>query len=664
MSLRYKSLIVVVLLFAALTGALVYSSSERFETRARVRIHGELDREVKILESRIETRSEVIRSALKASAVGSELVEILVNENFGDIKDNMSTFSREWLTDSKADVSIAVLDNFIVEDRKANKLLAAGENASIVAIEGREGLTKKYIDTILNDKTLVSYISEYFDAYVNGDDGYTIQPIREAVLPVAGRVYLVVQGYLWDSVQDQSAAGVGIVLKELSSDWLQQFYAVDSNNPAQTIVFNGDTAVAATCTEDLSSTGSNSAKSAEFEFQFDDQTFIGRKFYSSLTPNADSNNVGFLTLKNLDIELQGFHQARRGVLFVASILALIGAILAYFGAYRVIRVLRVIQEATFKVREGKFDTRVEIDRGDELGDLAKAFNDMTGGLKALGLYTHDTLARNILDNPQLLGNASSREIGTIFFNDIKGFTGITESMSAEELTAQLNEYFAALGVCLRDEKGYVDKFIGDSIMAFWGKPFVKNDDYAIRAVGASLACVKALSSLQSKWKNENRPLFHQRIGLATGEVIVGNIGTETKKNFTVIGDAVNLASRIEGINKLYGTILLIDETTAALVKDKFLLREIDRVLVVGKTEPVALFEPLNTLEAASVENLELAESYANALKLYCEQKPELAFEAVSQILERFPQDGPATWLKQRCQSISGEYEPITVATEK
>ncbi|MEE9311377.1 MAG: adenylate/guanylate cyclase domain-containing protein, partial [Planctomycetota bacterium] len=327
-------------------------------------------------------------------------------------------------------------------------------------------------------------------------------------------------------------------------------------------------------------------------------------------------------------------------------------------------VLRFIQEATFKVREGEFDTRVEIDRGDELGDLAKAFNDMTGGLKALGLYTHETLARNVLDNPQLLGDASSRETGTIFFNDIKGFTGITERMSAEELTSQLNEYFAGLGVCLREEKGYIDKFIGDSIMAFWGKPFVKGDDYATRAVGAALACITALGLLQLKWKSENQPVFHQRIGLATGEVIVGNIGTKTKKNFTVIGDAVNLASRIEGINKLYGTVLLTDETTAALVKDKFLLREIDCVLVVGKTEPVALFEPLSALETASVENRELVELYGKALKLYREQQPELAIEAANHVLEKYPSDGPATWLKRRCQGVEGKYEPITVATEK
>jgi class 3 adenylate cyclase len=664
LSLRYKALIVVVLLFAALTGALVYSSSDRFETRARVRINDELDREVKTLETQIEARSEVMHSTLKASAVGSELVEMVRDEDWGDINDALSPFAEEWLKDSGADIALACLGRYVTEDRNPNILGPAGKDASIVALEGREKLSPDSRKELLGDPVLNRFMSEYFEADFNAGENYVLEPYREAVLPVAGRVYLAVQVYLWVSVQDEEVAGVGTVLKELSSDWLQQFYAAEAANPVQTVVFNDAGPVASTGSQEIAAEGLKAAEGDNFELNAEGDMWIGRMFRSSLTPDDSENIVGFLALKNLDVELAGFREARRDVLLVAILLAVIGALLAYVGAYRVIRVLRNIQEATHRVREGKFDTRVEVNRRDELGDLGKAFNDMTGGLKALGLYTPETLARNVLDNPQLLGTASSRETGTIFFSDIKGFTGITESMSAEDLTEQLNEYFAALGVLLREERGYVDKFIGDSIMAFWGKPFVKEGDFARRAVRAARGCLDVLKTLQTDWEAAGKPVFHQRIGLATGEVIVGNIGTKTKKNFTVIGDSVNLASRLEGINKLYGTTLIIDETTAEAVKDEFLLREIDRARVVGKSEPVSLFEPIFVLSEASHDQKTRCDAYALALEYYRKGERQKAILAAKKVLEQWPDDGPAAWLLAHCEGIEGDYEAVTNAESK
>lgn len=659
MSLRYKSLFVVVLLFAVLTGALAYTSTARFEARARLRIDEELDREARALESQIEIRSEIIRSALLVSASSTELIEIIRREDLGDLKDNLEPFTKGLLTDSKADIAITALDSYIAEDKRATDLGSAGDNATFVAMVSKESHAE-----VLTDPVLLGSITSYFDAYVEAEDDSGIEPIHESVLTINGRVYLVVQGYLWESLQEHLAIGVGIVLKELDSEWLLSISPGNESNPVHITIHDKTNIVASTWLHSSDTELSSISDKKIFEKVIAGQTHIGRSFRSELS--YESGPV-FVAVKNLDVELESFRQVRKEVLIIAGILAVMGALIAYFGAYSVIRVLRKIQSAAEKVREGKFDTRVDVNRRDELGHLAKAFNDMTGGLKALGLYTHESLARNVLDNPELLRSASSRESGTIFFNDIKGFTSITESMSAEDLTSQLNEYFSALGVCLREEGGYLDKFIGDSIMAFWGKPFVKDDGFALKAVKAAIACRTALQALHEKWTKEGKPLFFQRIGLASGEVIVGNIGTETKKNFTVIGDAVNLASRIEGINKLYGTELLIDGVTARYVNKDILLREVDSVRVVGKTKPVVLFEPIALLANATEADRKLLHRYGQALDKYRAGAAEQALEIVSTVIEEWPDDGPAKWLSNRCKTViddAGEYEPITNAKSK
>jgi adenylate cyclase len=328
-----------------------------------------------------------------------------------------------------------------------------------------------------------------------------------------------------------------------------------------------------------------------------------------------------------------------------------------------------LKDATVKIRAGDFETRVRIGGRDEVAKLGKAFNDMTSGLKALGLYTHETLAKSVLDNPALLGQSSVREEGSIFFSDIKGFTSIAEGMGAEAVTAQLNEYFAGLGRALRAQHGYVDKFIGDGIMAFWGPPFITEGDYAARACVAALHCLNACAELREQWRAHGKPLFFQRIGIATGEVVVGTIGTENKKNFTVIGDSVNLASRLEGANKLYGTEILVDERTSELARAEVLLREIDQILVVGKHEPVRVFEPVGLPGDDTGEIREAIARYERALGRYRARDFEGAAAELTELIRLHPNDGPAHWLLATCNALVAspprhDWQPVTTATSK
>lgn len=198
---------------------------------------------------------------------------------------------------------------------------------------------------------------------------------------------------------------------------------------------------------------------------------------------------------------------------------------------------------------------------------------------------------------ELLNNPESIELGggaydmTVFFSDIRGFTTISEKLPPEELVQVLNEYLSSMTNIIIEERGAIDKYIGDAIMAFWGAP-VPDENHALLACRASLRQLESLKALQEKWSNEGKPVLDIGIGLNTGLAVAGNIGSEHRMDYTIIGDMVNLGSRIEGINKVYGTRIIISENTYEAVKGKVQVRELDYIRVKGKKEPVKIYELL------------------------------------------------------------------------
>ncbi len=180
---------------------------------------------------------------------------------------------------------------------------------------------------------------------------------------------------------------------------------------------------------------------------------------------------------------------------------------------------------------------------------------------------------------------------TVFFSDIRGFTTISEALTAQQLVALLNEYLTEMTDMLIEEKGTLDKYMGDAIMAFWGAP-LPMEDHALRACRCSLAMYKSLHVMQERWVAEGRPPIDIGIGLNTGIATVGNIGSTNRMEYTCMGDTINLGSRLEGINKFYGTNIIISEFTYAKVKDHVIARELDLIRVKGKNEPVRIYELL------------------------------------------------------------------------
>jgi adenylate cyclase len=208
----------------------------------------------------------------------------------------------------------------------------------------------------------------------------------------------------------------------------------------------------------------------------------------------------------------------------------------------------------------------------------------------------------------------------------------------------LNEYFSTMTDIILDSKGTVDKYIGDAIMAFWGAP-LPLAHHAWKACQAALAMQEAIPALQEVWRERRLPPLDNRLGIHTGSAIVGNVGSRDRFNYTVMGDAVNLASRLEGVNKIYGTNIIVSESTFQKTGGEFLFREIDLVQVKGRLQPVTIYELLGRQEDQA--KFGWVETFAAALQSYRRGQWDLAAQRFREVLEDRPQDPPSLCFQKR-----------------
>jgi adenylate cyclase len=212
--------------------------------------------------------------------------------------------------------------------------------------------------------------------------------------------------------------------------------------------------------------------------------------------------------------------------------------------------------------------------------------------EALGRYTSDELVNELIAHPERLSlEWGERREMSVYFSDIAGFTTISEGLAPERLVALLNDYLTHMTDIVLAHGGIVDKYIGDAVMAFWGAP-IPDADHARKAILAAIAMRDECRALRERWKSEYGHDVLARAGVNSGFAVVGNMGSKHKYNYTCMGDMVNLASRLEGANKPYGTFLMISEFTWEKVKDVVAVRELDRIAVKGKDQPVTVYEVL------------------------------------------------------------------------
>ena len=253
---------------------------------------------------------------------------------------------------------------------------------------------------------------------------------------------------------------------------------------------------------------------------------------------------------------------------------------------------------------------------------------------AFGHYVSPDVVNQIMKNPASLSLAGELKTLTVFFSDIRGFTSISEQMSPDALGRFMNEYLTAMSDIVMDYDGTVDKYIGDAIMAIWGAP-LDDSDHAVKALRASLASISRLNELEEKWKKDGLPEINIGIGINTGEMSVGNFGSSQRFDYTVIGDNVNLASRIEGLNKVYGTNILISRWTRDAVAGSFFCRLVDRVRVKGKDLPISIYEPLCE-GVPDDETKEETVAFEQALTDYRARNFDKARQIISELDNRNP----------------------------
>ena len=285
-----------------------------------------------------------------------------------------------------------------------------------------------------------------------------------------------------------------------------------------------------------------------------------------------------------------------------------------------------------------------------------------------GQYLSPKVVEDLVDDPSKIQLGGEEREMTAFFSDIQGFSAISERLTPTELVQLLNDYLTDMCDIIISSEGTVDKFEGDAIMAFWGAP-TRQSDHAQRACFAAIDMNNRLIELRVKAVQEGITPLTVRMGVNTGQMVVGNMGSSQRMNYTIMGDAVNLASRLEGANKAYGSGMMISESTYRSCEEDIDVRELDRIMVVGKSEPVTVYQLLSRKNQTTGADADLVDQFSKGLEFYKAGDFRLAKSEFSSCLEIFADDGPALTYISRCQAFAdnppdADWDGVYRLTEK
>jgi adenylate cyclase len=289
------------------------------------------------------------------------------------------------------------------------------------------------------------------------------------------------------------------------------------------------------------------------------------------------------------------------IIFAIGIIFIIGVIISFWLVHYLVVPIKLLVEGTKEIAKGVFDKIVPVKTNDEIGILAESFNNMAKGLKQREqmkevfskLVSSDVMEEIMSDLDKVKIHGERKEI-TIFLSDIRGFTTESEKLPPEKVVSMLNEYFESMTEIVLKHKGTIDKYMGDGMLAIFGAPKSYGND-AYNAVKCALEMKEVIKILQEKWRNENKPEFKIGIGINSGYAVVGFTGSSKKMEYTVIGDAVNVCSRVEGLNKEFGTTILITKDTYNKVKDYFECKDLGEHKIKGREEPVQVYEVIDEI---------------------------------------------------------------------
>jgi len=343
---------------------------------------------------------------------------------------------------------------------------------------------------------------------------------------------------------------------------------------------------------------------------------------------------------------------------ITALATTLGLIFAGFVTRSLVDPVKRLVGGTRAVEAGDLDVEILVHTHDELATLATSFNHMVVGLRekerirdTFGQYVDPRIVKSLLEN-RIPAERGERQVMTVFFSDLQDFTRLCEGLTPDAAVRFLNRYFSLMSEVIRTRQGIVDKYIGDSVMAFWGPPFTDAADHATLCCLAALEQMARMEAFRA-WLPEmfgvshGLPVVNVRMGIASGDVTVGNIGSETSRGYTVIGDTVNLASRLEQANKFYGTRILVSEATRNLAGDTLAFREIDSLRVAGKLETVKVFELLGIAAELSESDRQRVQTYEAGLARYRAQDWDAAEAAFRECLIIKPKDQPSQVMLER-----------------
>ncbi len=287
----------------------------------------------------------------------------------------------------------------------------------------------------------------------------------------------------------------------------------------------------------------------------------------------------------------------------------------------------------------------------EIYAMSEAMNSMKKALGAFKKYVPSEIVQGLVNRHDEARLEAHAEEITLMFTDISNFSSIAEKVSPSQLMEQLSQYFDCIAALIHRHGGTIDKYIGDSVMAFWGAAMTSSEQ-ARQACMAAVEIITAISVLNENWRKAGKEVFATRIGINTGVSLVGNFGSSDRFNYTAIGDNVNLASRLEGLNKLYETDIIVSQSTAMAAGDEFIFRALDIVAVKGRQGSVKVYQLLGLKTSADAERLhDIAAASEDALKSYLNREWRVSYEKFQKLLEILHEDPAAEMYMSRCREL-------------
>ncbi len=628
MGLRAKIFAAFSIIVFGLLGTVVYVTNSETEAYEIERISHQLNSARERFQRRLDTQR----------AHSFRLVQTITSDQkyrafLEQMKDNFYTFAEE-----------------IARDTDSGLVIVVDEELTVSGVSAPQDSRANMDDHVerLSAAIEADHIAEVFEAVLDEGEGQT------AVIALGAGLANAVFVPLKESARDDYALGVVLVANVIDDNWVRNLLGNEVDD-LTVAFFAGDRAVASDASEQ-----NRQALVAQSAPEGIARIILQSDRHLALTDFFEDAGAkaGYVVAGNLDRALKPIAELQRQIILYGLGVLLIGLVITLAASARIVQPIRRLVDVTHHVLDGDYSYRVENHSSDEVGELTSAFQNMVEGLQEkeqirnlFGKYVHPSIVSGLIDNPDELGVGGKNQVQTLMFSDIAGFVGISADMSPEETVEFLNEYLGEMTNEITRTDGILDKYLGDGIMAFFGPPFTPGN-HAMAACRAALRMDRRLAELREAWLEKGLPPINARIGLATGEVIVGNIGSEQTRDYTCIGENVNVASRLEGVNKYYGTSIIIDAGTRDLAGTGIEAREIDIIKVMGSEHPVRIFELLGLTGETPVARLEVAEAYASALAHYRGGRFDDAAEEFDALANGEIHDPPSRILAQRSREFA------------